>query len=340
MGSHLKEFNMGIFYLLLLYGLLGGSCMYLILCVDPNKKGLLPWLHRLLYEKIPAVVKKYGTLLFGRRLMNGVEGAINWVCFRNNPLVQIFYLIVTVGGYIMYLYFGFSVHFPNNHLSNAHIYIALGIFAICIYSFYKTCAIQPGIITKKNEKEYLKRYRDEFDGILYLKDNECPTCKIIKPPRSKHCKICNVCVARHDHHCVWVKQCVGEQNYKYFLLFIGTHAVFCLYGAVLGILVFYYIIQDQKLFESTFRHYKTGQVFKANFMVVAKYLLYNYTPFMFMTILCTIMGLTLTLFEFYHFSLVQRGVTTNERIKISSFISYYSKAVSYTHLTLPTIYSV
>eukprot|EP01017_Pseudomicrothorax_dubius_P035435 TRINITY_DN4959_c0_g1_i1.p1 TRINITY_DN4959_c0_g1~~TRINITY_DN4959_c0_g1_i1.p1 ORF type:complete len:247 (-),score=39.29 TRINITY_DN4959_c0_g1_i1:468-1208(-) len=180
MGSHLKEFNMGIFYLLLLYGLLGGSCMYLILCVDPNKKGLLPWLHRLLYEKIPAVVKKYGTLLFGRRLMNGVEGAINWVCFRNNPLVQIFYLIVTVGGYIMYLYFGFSVHFPNNHLSNAHIYIALGIFAICIYSFYKTCAIQPGIITKKNEKEYLKRYRDEFDGILYLKDNECPTCKIIK----------------------------------------------------------------------------------------------------------------------------------------------------------------
>ena len=48
---------------------------------------------------------------------------------------------------------------------------------------------------------------------------KCPTCNIIKTPRSFHCKFCDVCVAVHDHHCPWVGSCVGQRNHKMFTIY-------------------------------------------------------------------------------------------------------------------------
>ncbi|KAL7158976.1 hypothetical protein ABFS83_02G179300 [Erythranthe nasuta] len=48
----------------------------------------------------------------------------------------------------------------------------------------------------------------------------CSRCQNGKPPRCHHCSVCERCVLKMDHHCIWVVNCVGARNYKFFLLFV------------------------------------------------------------------------------------------------------------------------
>ncbi|OVA06812.1 zinc finger protein [Macleaya cordata] len=56
----------------------------------------------------------------------------------------------------------------------------------------------------------------------------CPTCKIIRPVRSKHCPTCKRCVEQFDHHCPWISNCVGKRNKWDFFVFVcmGTLTAF------------------------------------------------------------------------------------------------------------------
>lgn len=51
-----------------------------------------------------------------------------------------------------------------------------------------------------------------------------------------------------------------------------------------------------------------------------KYLFMTETVFFFLIVMCLIMGITLIIFVTYHFYLVAKGQTTNERIKINDEI--------------------
>jgi len=37
---------------------------------------------------------------------------------------------------------------------------------------------------------------------------------------SYHCKICERCVEKFDHHCAFVNNCIGEQNYSIFFILL------------------------------------------------------------------------------------------------------------------------
>ncbi|XP_009565232.2 palmitoyltransferase ZDHHC4 isoform X2 [Cuculus canorus] len=89
----------------------------------------------------------------------------------------------------------------------------VGCFVLCSRA-------NPGIITKSNHASLVKVYA--YDGVLFQKGIVCPACNLEKPARSKHCSLCSVCVHRFDHHCVWVNNCIGAFNARYFLLYLLT----------------------------------------------------------------------------------------------------------------------
>lgn len=64
-----------------------------------------------------------------------------------------------------------------------------------------------------------------FDFKTMPTEQFCGTCLIRRPLRAKHCRFCGHCVAKFDHHCPWVNQCIGHGNHHYFVLFLFTALV-------------------------------------------------------------------------------------------------------------------
>jgi hypothetical protein len=68
-----------------------------------------------------------------------------------------------------------------------------------------------------------------------LKVKFCKTCLIIRPLGSSHCVVCNLCVERYDHHCPWVGNCIGRNNYKPFFMFLIFFNLASIFTLILNI---------------------------------------------------------------------------------------------------------
>ncbi|BFU24822.1 zinc finger protein, putative [Entamoeba histolytica HM-1:IMSS] len=89
------------------------------------------------------------------------------------------------------------------------------------------------VFTKHLDTVPTSKLCEYFDGDLvnspYI---SCETCQCLKPFRCHHCQICDCCIYRMDHHCIWVGQCIGIHNIRFFFLFISSLSLSLLLGAI------------------------------------------------------------------------------------------------------------
>ncbi|KAI0791075.1 palmitoyltransferase AKR1 [Abortiporus biennis] len=115
----------------------------------------------------------------------------------------------------------------------SHLTFALT-FGLCAYNFFRAISLDPGTCPKPASDAELKSIIEDLASEGRLNGQTfCIQCMARKPLRSKHCRVCDKCVARHDHHCPWVWNCIGYNNHRQFLIFVTT--------LVLGIAIFDYL---------------------------------------------------------------------------------------------------
>ncbi|XP_074580026.1 putative protein S-acyltransferase 23 isoform X1 [Curcuma longa] len=112
---------------------------------------------------------------------------------------------------------------------------------ISLIMFYRCSSKDPGYIKPNSGKSETH----ESDPLLDIDFNNstwtgswsqlCPTCKIIRPVRSKHCPQCKHCVEQFDHHCPWISNCVGKNNRWDFFVFVFMGVLTSSIGALVAI---------------------------------------------------------------------------------------------------------
>jgi hypothetical protein len=96
-----------------------------------------------------------------------------------------------------------------------------GLYSMVVFYYVTTMRADPGFVPRLNGIAEQKAVIDELLSLWKFDENNfCVTCMIRTPLRSKHCKRCQRCVARHDHHCPWVYNCVGVNNHRHFFFYI------------------------------------------------------------------------------------------------------------------------
>ncbi|KAK3295416.1 uncharacterized protein B0H64DRAFT_474378 [Chaetomium fimeti] len=94
-------------------------------------------------------------------------------------------------------------------------------FSLTGFFYTRAMVDDPGFVPKLNGIAEQKAVIDDLiSQWKYDEAHFCVTCMIRTPLRSKHCRRCQRCVAKHDHHCPWVYNCVGINNHRHFFLYL------------------------------------------------------------------------------------------------------------------------
>ncbi|KAL3687162.1 hypothetical protein R1sor_013471 [Riccia sorocarpa] len=106
-----------------------------------------------------------------------------------------------------------------------------------LFLLYRCSSKDPGYITRSSPDQKGVEYpllKPDFSNVALAAgywSQLCPTCKIVRPLRSKHCAACNRCVEQFDHHCPWISNCVGKMNKWDFFAFLVMETTAMIIGA-------------------------------------------------------------------------------------------------------------
>lgn len=187
--------------------------------------------------------------------------------------------------------------------------VSLAIGALIM--FYRCSSKDPGYVKKSLRQP--ANHEDVDDPLLNIDLNNssiwtgnwsqlCPTCKIIRPVRSKHCPTCKRCVEQFDHHCPWISNCVGKRNKWDFFMFLCLATLGTIIAAVIAI---------QRIWTESPTFHSAGKW--THYMVTEHP---GAIVFLFLDVICLSAGSVLTTAQS---SQIARNITTNELANASRY---------------------
>ena len=151
-------------------------------------------------------------------------------CSNKNMILFIFFHLLIIS-------LVFFVIFPDfNSLPFSISYLSISGLVFLLYF----------ILSFSDPGRMVRQYKDLLSIVEFGEEveNFCPYCLVRKTYRSLHCLICQKCVDDFDHHCFWVGNCIGKNNYTLFFIFLVYILINTLFNVGVNI---YFLIKELTL---------------------------------------------------------------------------------------------
>ena len=144
----------------------------------------------------------------------------------------------------------FVIIFMLPHFALELALISLALFFLNLMLFLSVHQQDPGFIQQNKGQNIAKLYQRVHSDYI------CAFCEVKKDLKAKHCHHCERCVQNFDHHCPWIRNCVGKNNFRTFIAFLTVCCVDFLYTSLLGMLDYFQLLQDKRRYLEVSTYHK------------------------------------------------------------------------------------
>ena len=160
---------------------------------------------------------------------------------KSKKYVVIIFVYKSITTYVIlgFIYSFMLVFYDKKYFNLIIFNFHLIINAILVIFFFLLICRNPGFVDNCEKI-------NDFDDLLIKKEKSfldfCFKCSIFKTDDIKHCVICDKCCKEFDHHCLWLDNCIGKNNYILFVLILYSlfiDILIIIIVSIIGLCIYY-----------------------------------------------------------------------------------------------------
>ncbi|XP_066504332.1 putative palmitoyltransferase ZDHHC13 [Hoplias malabaricus] len=168
-------------------------------------------------------------------LLACLMAVINLTCrqWANAAVQALVPCSLLVGSVVLMVVTWFFWFMPDGPAALVQVLFILTTTAL-LYYYLRASRTDPGVI-RATEEEKKKNVVVLAEAGCLDPRIFCTSCMMRKPMRAQHCFVCNSCVAKQDHHSVWINGCIGARNHHFFVIFLlalNLLGIWMFYGSI------------------------------------------------------------------------------------------------------------